>query len=409
MFRERVEATGAQFTPFVHARDLDGNGPDEFAPGHKHTGLASLKRALKHLFIDNAPRMMQDVADIDRDFHADLILIDPAFIGGGWYREVSGLPVALLNVHPMGLSSRDTAPANLGLLPSASLLGRLRNRALNWSIEHVLFRDVQQHWNAMRKSIGLPPTGWFYDTAAQAELYMQLTVPSFEYPRSDLIPQAHFIGIMPVPAPPSWTPPAWWNELDGSRPIVHVTQGTVANVSPDLIAPAIAGLAAEDVLVVVTTGGPPVEQLKLGPLPANARVATFLPYAELLPRTGVMVTNGGYGGTQLALSHGLPIAAAGTSEDKMEVSARVAWSGVGINLKTERPTPTQVRNAVRSLRDDPRYRQRAQALQAEYARYEAVTRGVELVERLAATGRPVLRDDQAHAAPIGLTPAALNR
>ena len=69
-----------------------------------------------------------------------------------------------------------------------------------------------------------------------------------------------------------------------------------------------------------------------------------------------MVTNGGYGGVQMALSQGVPLVVAGTTEDKPEVAARVAWSGAGINLKTAAPTPAQVRDAVRALLDDQRYR-----------------------------------------------------
>jgi hypothetical protein len=52
----------------------------------------------------------------------------------------------------------------------------------------------------------------------------------------------------------------------------------------------------------------------------------------------VMVTNGGYGGVQMALSYGVPLVVAGASEDKPEVGARVAWSGAGLNLKTGKPS-----------------------------------------------------------------------
>jgi UDP:flavonoid glycosyltransferase YjiC (YdhE family) len=214
------------------------------------------------------------------------------------------------------------------------------------------------------------------------------------------------LARLPAPTPKAWTQPSWWGDLDGSRPVIHVTQGTVANENPDLIAPTLAGLADEDVLVVVSTGGRPIKDLKLGTLPANARIATFLSYPELLPRTSVMVTNGGYGGTQLGLAHGLPLIVAGISEDKLDVTARVAWSGAGINLKTAAPTAAQVRQAVRTVLADPRYRQRAQALQAEYARYDAVATGVQLLEQLAATGRPALRSDvPVPARAIELTPA----
>lgn len=406
-YRARIEAAGARFAPMVHARDFNAFEPNERIVDDKNLkGVAALKEDIKQVFIENAPRQLQDVQAIADTFRPDVILIDPGFIGGGWFHELSGVPLAILNVLPMALSSRDTAPGGLGMQPDASPLGRLRNRALNWAIEHVLFRDVQQHWNETRAGVGLPRTGWFQDTAASSELYMQLAVPGFEYPRSDLIPHAHFIGVMPAPTPSSWTPPSWWGDLSGPRPVVHVTQGTIANSAPNLIAPALAGLAGEDVLVVVSTGGRPVEELRLGELPANARVETFLSYPELLPRTAAMVTNGGYGGTQQALAHGLPLVVAGTTEDKLDVSARVEWSGAGINLKTDTPTPEQVRAAVRALLADPRYRERARALQAEYARYDAVARGVALIERLAATGRPVLREEAMPAPGGELVPAA---
>jgi UDP:flavonoid glycosyltransferase YjiC (YdhE family) len=272
----------------------------------------------------------------------------------------------------------------------------------------VIFRDVQQHWNQVRADLGLPPTGWLMDAAKSVSLYMQPSAPGFEYPRSDLPANVHFIGMLPAQAPHGWTPPSWWDDLDGSTPVVHITQGTVANASPELIGPALAGLAHEDVLVVVSSGGRALEELGLGRLPANARIASFLSYPDLLPRTAAMVTNGGYGGVQMALSHGVPLVVAGMTEDKPEVAARVAWSGAGINLKTAAPTPAQVRDAVRALLDDQRYHARAQALQAEYARYDAIGLGVELLEQLAATGRPILRTQAANAPHAALTPAAMH-
>jgi MGT family glycosyltransferase len=406
-FREPIEATGVRFVPSEHARDFKEFRREDFVVGgEKLQGVAALKVDIKHGFIDNAPRQLRDLQTITRDFQPNLILGDPGFIGGLFYAELTGMPFAALNVLPLGLSSRDTAPNGLGLPPDASPLGRLRNRALNWAVEHVIFRDVQQHWNQVRAGLALPPTGWLMDVAKSVSLYMQPSAPGFEYPRSDLPANVHFIGMLPAQAPQGWTPPAWWGDMDSSTPIVHITQGTVANASPELIVPSLEGLADEDVLVVVSTGGRPVEALGLGKLPANARIASFISYPDLLPRTAAMVTNGGYGGVQMALSHGVPLVVAGTTEDKPEVAARVAWSGAGINLKTAAPTPAQVRDAVRALLDGQRYRTGAQALQAEYARYDAIALGVELLERLAATGRPVLRNEAANAPHVALTPAA---
>jgi UDP:flavonoid glycosyltransferase YjiC (YdhE family) len=44
----------------------------------------------------------------------------------------------------------------------------------------------------------------------------------------------------------------------------------------------------------------------------------------LLPHVDAMVTNGGYGGVQQALAHGVPLVVTGDSEDKPEVAARAS-------------------------------------------------------------------------------------
>ncbi len=145
---------------------------------------------------------------------------------------------------------------------------------------------------------------------------------------------------------------------------MHVTQGTIANDDlGELILPTLQGLADSDVLVVVATGGRPVADL--GPLPANARAAEFLPYAELFARTDVFVTNGGYGGVQFALAHGVPVVVAPGKEDKVEVAARVVWSGTGVNLRRQRPSAGRVRRGVGRVLTDPRFRTAAARMGAE--------------------------------------------
>jgi UDP:flavonoid glycosyltransferase YjiC (YdhE family) len=69
----------------------------------------------------------------------------------------------------------------------------------------------------------------------------------------------------------------------------------------------------------------------------------------VLPKVDVFVTNGGYGSVNQAMSFGIPLVSAGKTEDKADVNARVGWSGVGINLATNEPTPDALREAVRTL------------------------------------------------------------
>jgi UDP:flavonoid glycosyltransferase YjiC (YdhE family) len=147
-----------------------------------------------------------------------------------------------------------------------------------------------------------------------------------------------------------------------------VTQGTVANHNFNLlVAPTLAALADEpDILVVATAGGRAVDDIP-GEVPSNARVASYLPFEWLLPKVDVLVTNGGYGSVNQAMSFGIPLVTAGLTEDKADVNARVAWSGVGINLATNEPTQEALRNAVRTVLDRPSYKLRASQIADEFA------------------------------------------
>jgi UDP:flavonoid glycosyltransferase YjiC (YdhE family) len=208
----------------------------------------------------------------------------------------------------------------------------------------------------------------FGSSAVLADAYLQLSVPAFEFP-CQVPPNVHFVGT-PAIVPGQAPLPPWADDLDGSRKVVLVTQGTVANFNFDLIRSTLDALADErDVLVVVTTGGRPVESIP-GALPANARIASYLPFEWALRRASVFVTNGGYGSVSQALSHGVPIVGAGLTQDKADVNARIAWSGVGIDLRSNEPAPQAVRDAVRAVLDQPRYRIRAKEIAADFAQID---------------------------------------
>jgi UDP:flavonoid glycosyltransferase YjiC (YdhE family) len=158
-----------------------------------------------------------------------------------------------------------------------------------------------------------------------------------------------------------------------------------------LIAPTLTALANEpDVLVVATAGGRPVEAIPCA-VPPNARIASYLPFEWLLPRVDVLVTNGGYGSVNQAMSFGIPLVTAGMTEDKADVNARVAWSGVGLNLATNEPMPEALRAAVRTVLDRPAYRMRASQMADEFARIDTRSEILSIISEVVAHHKAGLR------------------
>jgi MGT family glycosyltransferase len=391
LFREGAEATGAWFVPFRPEIDIDYRQLDEHFPERRKIapGPAQLCFGLKHVFADAIPHQSAGIRDILREFPADAIIIDTMFCGA--FPLLLGprekrVPIVSLGITALALSSADTAFFGTALPPSSTPEGRARNVAMNRHLQQAIFGDVQRYFNeTLAKHGSRPLPAFLFDSMiALPDLYLQLTAEAFEYPRSDMPDTIRFVGPLLPPPSPDFLPPPWWDHLDKAGPAVLVTQGTLANTDlGQLIGPTLIALANEDLTVIATTGGPAVESIAV-PLPANAKAEIFLPFDRLLPKVSVMVTNGGYGAVNHALSLGVPLVVAGDSEEKPEIAARVAWAGAGINLGTGRPSANQIREAVRAVLTKPQYRQRAQTLRAEFARYNALDEIAELVEGLAA-------------------------
>jgi UDP:flavonoid glycosyltransferase YjiC (YdhE family) len=393
-----VESTGARLIPAV---DLSPESMAQWmARRNALQGVAQLKFDLKYGFIDAAVRQVKDLTEILQDFPADAILADFCFLGAAWLHEQGGPPWAGFSVSALAFSSCDTAPFGLGMKPDASIFGQLRNRGLNWLTDRVIFKEVTAYMNQVRAKLKLPPSQTSFFNIISPFLHLVGSVPEFEYPRRDLPVggasqnenRVHFVGPLLGNIATEFTPPDWWEDLKGDLPVVHVTQGTLATDPERLIVPTLRALASENVLVVATVFDRSLESILPDGIPANARIASFIPHSQLLPHVDVMITNGGFNGVQMALAHGVPLIGAGKSEDKPEICARIDWLGVGIDLKTDKPTPAQIRSAVTKILADRSYQHRAQDLQKTISEYDAPSIAATLLEQLAITQQPVSGD-----------------
>jgi len=373
-FRCAVEDIGASHRPLGGIADYDDRelvADDD----DDSRSLRAFQQGMQMIFIDPIPEQTHAVERAIADLAPDAILVDAAFAGAIPLLlddPSTRPPVLAAGVVPLSQSSADFGPYGLGLPPSTSSVGRLRNRALNVLIQKVLFRGLQRHADGILEDLGRPRLDRFVlDFSSMFDRFLQLSPEEFEYPRRDLSGNLRFVGTVLPPAPVAQPLPRWWPDLDAGRPVVHVSQGTIDNRDfGRLVRPTLDALADREMLVVVATGGRPVDEL--GELPVNARAAEFLPYDALLPKTDVFITNAGFGGVQYALSHGVPMVAAGDVADKPEVAMRIAWSGVGLNLRTGSPTPEAIGTAVDRILADPSFRERAAVIAELIAEYRTL-------------------------------------
>ncbi len=364
--RDRVEDAGLKFYPLPVGADLDTRDilalvPElrDLPPGQP-PGPEQICTAVYRFFADTIPGQHKGLQQVLQDFPADVIVADDAYYGvlpmllGPRAKRP---PIVLCGTSILHGRRDDGAPNFAGLPPATTQAQRDEYAALARKRDNEIELPVLRRVNGHLADLGAPPLTMILpeSTVELADSYIQLTVPSFEFPQN--FPHSvQFVGTPPIV--PNQVPlPSWAHEVDGSRKVVLVTQGTAANFDLGLlVGPTLAALANEpDLLVIATAGGRPIDAIP-GPIPANARVASYLPFEWALAKADVLVTNGGYGSVNQAMSFGVPLVTAGLTEDKPDVNVRVAWSGVGINLATNEPTPQALRDAVRTVLDKPDYR-----------------------------------------------------
>lgn len=406
-FRGRVEASSARFFSLTGDADIDPGNPFARAPELKTIppGLEWFRVACERLFVDSIAAQYEGLQRVLRDFPAEIILGDDMFFGalpmllGPRSKRP---PIVLCGTSFLHWARDDGAPNFLGLPPATTEEQRQQYAVVAREFDDAIDQPVVFRVNQTLKALGAEPVSLplFHSVVELADAYLQMSVPGFEFPR-EFPPTVHFVGTPPI-IPGQVPLPPWAHELDGSRKVVLVTQGTVANHNFELlVAPTLAALADEpDVLVVATAGGRPVEAIP-GPVPSNARLASYLPFEWLLPRVDVLVTNGGYGSVNQAMSFGVPLVTAGMTEDKADVNARVAWSGVGINLATNEPTREALRKAVRTVLDRPAYRLRAAQMADEFAGFDTRSEILRIISRLV--------EDQRASRPAGMMAAGRGR
>jgi MGT family glycosyltransferase len=385
IFRRQVETAGLHFAEMTGRANIDYRSPRNRAERETLTERNRILDNLQYWFIDPLPDQHRRLQQILEEIPVDLILTSsmylgcfPMLLGPGENRP----PVIGCGVTPLILRSIDCGLTSHDATPE----GRKRNQEEHFLLEKA-FQPIADQLNLALTECSAPSISGFWADSIYTvpDLFLQFTGEVFEFPRSDMPSKVQFVGPVLPSKSTGFKEPAWFGELDGSKPVVLVTQGTLANFDlQELVQPTITALADDDALVIAAIGRADTEDLIA---PNNAKIEAFIPFVQLLPKVDVLITNGGYGAVQQALSFGVPLVVAGDTEEKAFTAARVGWTGAGINLQSRCPTPEQIRTAVHTVLADAEYRKQAQRLQNNFSRYDALVEIERSINTLIADNR----------------------
>lgn len=262
------------------------------------------------------PDLERAIAEVD----PDLLLIDITTVGAAALAEVTGLPWA------QSIPFFQHFAVTPGAAPEAA------------RIPFTLSPAGMRVLDAPRRRLGLPPVLEPAD-AWRAPLHLYYTAPPFEIPELPLPASFRLVG------PGDWEPggdvPEWLAGIE--QPVVAVTASSEYQRDDALVEVALEALRGEDVRVVATTVAHDPGRFAV---PANARLARWLPHRALVRRAACVVCHGGMGITQRTLAAGVPVCVVPFGRDQPEVAARVAATGAGTWVSPSALSPSSLRAAI---------------------------------------------------------------
>ncbi len=173
-------------------------------------------------------------------------------------------------------------------------------------------------------------------------------------------------AVRPSAGEPGELPPEVAEVLAADRPVAYFTLGTVKNADTRDFTTGLTALEEYDGTVIATTGRR-IDAAELGPLPANAVVADFVPQAAVLERTDLLVSHSGSGTMLGGLVHGVPQVALPRGTDQPDNAALLVRAGAGLLVAPEKYSVTSIVDAVREVTLNSAFRAAAERVRDEIA------------------------------------------
>jgi glycosyltransferase (activator-dependent family) len=317
--------------------------------------------------VGNFP-IIADLVEFARHWQPDLVLWEPLTFAG---------PIA----------AKAVGAAHARVLFGVDVYGGVRQLYLRLSAEQPA------HERADPLADWLDAYGRKYGFAYSDDMLTgQFTVDQF--PRSLQVEAdgLHYVRMQYVAYGGPAVVPKWlWARP--ARPRIALTMGLSATeifdsytISVPQILDALADLDVEVVATVAES-----EQPKLGPVPANARIVSYVPWHALVPSCAVVIHHAGAATLATTARHPVPHLALHYHADQPILARKLAEQGAGLEIHTSLATGRSVRDSVRRLLDEPGFRHAATALRDEILALPTPNQLVPQLEQLTTKHRTAVR------------------
>ncbi|MEJ0104802.1 MAG: hypothetical protein WDO19_20605 [Bacteroidota bacterium] len=160
-YTEKLKKLQIFHYPFKKAVDVSNNDFDKAFPGRMKykSQVGRLRFDIIHAFVLRGPEYYADIIDIQKEFNFDLLVADCAFTGIPFVKELIRKPVISIGVLPLNENSKDLPPSGLGMEPSYSFFGKIKQAVLRGITNRFIFREPNKVMHGLLDKYGIQHNG----------------------------------------------------------------------------------------------------------------------------------------------------------------------------------------------------------------------------------------------------------
>ena len=395
LYQERIEREGLPFYPL--GPHYSEERLEEFFPPIRYLRIHYLRVTYDFLriFMASTPRRIPELQRITQQFQPTVVVAGPLTFAAQLFCEQQAIPWAVLSpmTHfmspslqgpPAGFPRVGTVPTTLRLPYQLGLIGAIRTA-------QIMMAPWRFALNRYRRQLGLPThANPLSPNVVAPHLLIHTCSQEYDYNRTDLPPQVHYVGPSVWDRPVDWQTPTWLAQVPQDKPFVYVTLGTVFNTRVRVFRKIIRALGQLDVFGLVVTG-PGCPTRLLSPVPANVRIEAYVPQTALDNRPDLIISHGGVNTVLNALSQGIPLLCIPLGADQPDNAQRCVDAGAGLRLDRRLLTTGRLKRTIQKLLTQNSFQRQAQRMQQTLRRHNGPEEAADLILRLAETREPVLR------------------
>ncbi|TVX91618.1 macrolide family glycosyltransferase [Paenibacillus agilis] len=366
-FREKIEATGAQF------RNYEDMGGFEMREGDRVDTFL----LFSHYILDKSRSLVERFKDEVTAWKPDYIIHDAFAYWGKEFAQLLGVPgisafATFAYIDEMADFDPTFFITNFIRIEDHSVYKKykeadLYRRLVDMSSKTIASKYRLNNVNVINDILGSKEKLNIIYSSKSVYLFPDSFDDSYLFAGYSITPRKETVEFP-------------FDQLDG-RPLIYISFGTILNELGELFLNCFEAFEQSDVQVVMSVGN----HLRLDDLkgiPDNFIVRNYVPQLDILKQASVFINHAGTNSVYESICFEVPQVVIPQAFDEFMGAVMVEQAGIGIYIRNMAPTADELREAVQQVLSDSTYRDRSTTIKASFRPLEyAINEIAAYVER----------------------------